>query len=86
MRHNNNFNGWRAVANNKNGDEHLLYMGMSMEQVKKNYPGSFYELLEASEQTAIDSISLEKWQGSPDCGCWISMDTLKVPRIYKQLG
>lgn len=80
------FNCWRAIAHTYYGEEHLLYMGISMEQVKKNYPGSFYEILQATEQSAVNRISLEKWHGHPEHGHWVVTDTLKVPRVHKQIG
>lgn len=81
-----NFNGWRAIAHSSSDNEHLLYMGMSMEQVKKNFPGAFYDLLVVEEQLAIESIFLEKWHGSPDSGYWVLMENLKVPRVFKQVN
>jgi hypothetical protein len=77
------FNCWRAVAHAFYGSQHLLYMGMSLEQVRKNYSGAFYEILEAGEQKSINRISLEKWNGAPDSGYWMVHDTLKVPRVFK---
>ncbi len=79
------FNNWRAVAHAYYGVQHLLYMGISMEQVRKNYPGAFYELLQTAEQMSINRISLEKWQGTADSGHWVVHDALKVPRVHKQL-
>jgi hypothetical protein len=76
-------NNWRAVGVTYYGDQHLLYMGTSVEQVKKNYPGSFYELLTTGEQMSINRISLEKWNGKPDCGYWNAQDTLRVPRVNR---
>ena len=79
------FSNWRAVGYTHYGDQHFLYMGMSFEQVKKNYPGAFYEILTTEEQIAIIKISLEKWIGKPNKGHWIVQDTLKVPRVHKVL-
>lgn len=79
------FNCWCAVAHTHFGEQHLLYMGISMEQVKKNYPGSFYEILQVGEQSAVNRISLEKWFGGPEKGHWAITDNLKVPRVHKQV-
>ncbi len=78
------FNCWRAVAHAYYGAQHLLYMGMSMEQVRKNYPGAFYEILQTGEQMSINRITLEKWNGTEESGNWKTCDTLKVPRVHKQ--
>lgn len=76
-------NNWRAVAHTVRGEEHLLYIGMSAEQVKKNYAGTFYEILTAEEQTSVNKVTLEKWNGKPTAGHWNMTDSLKVPRIHK---
>lgn len=76
-------NNWRAIGHTANGEQHLLYIGISAEQVKKNYSGPFYEILEAKEQTLIRRITLEKWHGKPDSGNWVVNDNLKVPRVHK---
>jgi len=78
------FNNWRAVAHAYYGVQHFLYMGISMEQVRKNYPGAFYEILQVNEQLSISRITLEKWSGVPESGRWIVTDTLKVPRVHKR--
>jgi len=77
------FSNWRAVAHNFYGEEHLLYVGISFEQVKKNYSGSFYELLTHEEQANINRITVEKFIGAHDCGRWNTQDILKVPRVHK---
>lgn len=81
--YNPNFNGWRAIGFNVNGDQHLFYMGNSVEQVKKNFSGFFYEILAPEEQTAIVRVSIERWVGSPNFGTWVFHENHKVPRVYK---
>jgi hypothetical protein len=78
-------NNWRAVAHAYYGDQHLIYMGSSMEQVRKNYPGAFYEILQGGEQMGINRITLEKWNGKPDSGFWSTQDVMKVPRVNRQV-
>ena len=80
---NTDFNRWRAVAHAYYGAQHLIYMGSSMEQVRKNYPGSFYEILQNGEQMSINRITLEKWSGKPELGRWVVNDNLKVPRVHR---
>ncbi len=88
MRHtySHNFNGWRAVGLTGCGEQHLLYMGTSQEQVKKNFPGSFYEILTPDEQHDMIRIVLEKWNGAPDRGFWSTHESLKIPRIHRNVG
>lgn len=78
-----NYSNWRAVAHTHYGDQHLLYVGISPEQVKKNFPGSFYEILTPEEQTAVNRVTLEKWKGSAAHGNWFTLESLKVPRVHK---
>lgn len=76
-------NNWRAVGHTARGEQHLLYIGISAEQVKKNYSGPFYEVLTVEEQSAIRRVTLEKWNGKPDSGKWTINDNLRVPRVHK---
>jgi hypothetical protein len=76
-------NGWRALGHTVKNEEVILYVGISAEQVKKNYSGPFYEQLTNDEQASIRKITLEKWSGKPDSGRWLITDTLRVPRVYK---
>lgn len=71
--------GWRALAINRNGGEHLLYVSSSADQVKKNYVATFYELLTQDEQNDIRRIVLERWYGVADSGKWLKQDFLKLP-------
>jgi hypothetical protein len=66
--------GWRALAVAHNGAQHLLYVGMSFEQVKKNYQNSFSNLLTDEEQLTIFQIQIQRWSGVPDSGKWVTQD------------
>lgn len=71
--------GWRALAIGKDGSEHLIFVGMSYEQVKKNYQAAFLNVLTDDEQDNIDRIQMQRWSGVPDSGKWISQDTARLP-------
>lgn len=74
------FQTWRALALSEAGKEHLIVLGNSSEQVKRNYAQAFSEVLTVDEQSVICKISLEKWNGVADCGKWANQDFLKVPQ------
>lgn len=71
--------GWRALAIGKDGSEHLVFVGMSYEQVKKNYSESFLDILTDEEQDNISIIQIQRWNGVPDNGKWVSQDTARIP-------
>jgi hypothetical protein len=77
------FNNWRAVAHTRYGTEHLLYVGGSGEQVKKNFPGAFYEILTPEEKESICRVTLERWFGAETSGNWQTKESLRVPRVHK---
>lgn len=77
-----NFNGWKAVAHSKTGDQHLVYMGHSIDNVKKNLAESFHEILTLEEQDNIIRISLERWVGPANRGKWVYHESLKIPKTY----
>jgi DNA polymerase/3'-5' exonuclease PolX len=75
--------GWRALAIGKDGKEHLLFVGMSYEQVKKNYALAFSDFLTEEEQSNIQTIQMQRWAGIPDRGKWVSQDIARIPEITK---
>jgi hypothetical protein len=75
--------GWRAVAVAKDGSEHLIFVGMSFEQVKKNYSTAFFALLTEEEQNNIKLIQMQRWNGVPDSGKWVAQDALRMPVAKK---
>ena len=77
--------GWRALAVAHNGDQHLLYVGMSFEQVKKNYQNSFSNHLTDEEQLTIFQIQIQRWSGVPDSGKWITQDIARFDIKHKEL-
>jgi len=78
------FQTWRAVAVAEGGVEHLLTLGTSSDQVKKNYSVPFFDLLTRDEQASIKRILLEKWYGVADCGKWVKQDFLSLPKFFLQ--
>ena len=76
--------GWRALAIGKDNKEHLIFVGMSYEQVKRNYSVSFAELLTEEEQMNIQTIQMQRWSGTADRGKWVSQDVIKIPEILPQ--
>lgn len=84
MRYNyRDFSKWRVVAHAYYGAEHLLYVGNSIDQVKKNCMGAFYGVLTQHEQMSINRITLEKWNGGPSKGYWTYHDNIKIPKINR---
>lgn len=79
------FNGWRAMAYTYYGEQYLLYMGPTPEQVKKHFTSCFYELLSTGEQMGVNRISIENWHGTPEKGFWVTQEELKVPKVERRI-
>jgi hypothetical protein len=75
--------GWRAVALFEDGGERLLYLGRSATQVRAGFAAAFAEVLDAEERARVRSISLERWYGTPDAGCWLHQTALALPSTAK---
>lgn len=71
--------GWRAVAVGNDGVEHLVFVGMSYEQVKKNYASAFLAILTPEEQSNIKHIQMQRWIGVADSGRWTSQEISRIP-------
>jgi hypothetical protein len=72
--------GWRAVAVFDDGrTEALLYLGRSSTQVRAGFVEAFLEVLDDEEREHVESIALQRWNGTPDAGRWMQQSTLKVP-------
>jgi hypothetical protein len=72
--------GWRAMAIFDDGRaEALILLGRSSTQVRTGYTASYVELLDDEEREHVESISLQRWHGAPDAGCWMHQTVLKVP-------
>jgi hypothetical protein len=72
--------GWRAVAVYDDGrTEALLFLGRSSTQVRAGFVEAFLEVLDDEEREHVESISLQRWNGTPDAGRWMPQSTLKVP-------
>ncbi len=63
--------------------EALILLGRSSTQVRNGYAASFTELLDEEEREHVESISLQRWHGAPDAGCWMHQTELKVPAMAK---
>jgi hypothetical protein len=74
----NHFQNWRAVAVSAR-EEHLLYMDQSYSRVRNGYTQAFVELLTLDEQQSIKKINIQRWQGTADCGCWVTRGDLPIP-------
>lgn len=75
--------GWRAVALLEDGGERLLYLGRSATQVRAGLAAAFAEVLDDDERARVRSISLQRWHGAPDAGCWIQQMNLAIPTPAK---
>ncbi|MDW8244837.1 MAG: hypothetical protein RMJ88_16665 [Thermogemmata sp.] len=78
--------GWRAMARFEDGREALLLIGRSSTAVRQGYVSSFNELLDDEEREQVVSISLQRWHGAPDAGCWEHQTNLKVPTSTPRLS
>lgn len=77
--------GWRAMAKYEHGREVLLLIGRSSSQVRTGYIESFNDLLDDEERDQVVAISLQRWNGTPDAGCWESISSLKIPNAVGKL-
>jgi hypothetical protein len=71
--------GWRALAIEADHTEHLLFVGRSSTQVRAGYISAFFDVLDGDERRRVSQISLQRWNGAPDEGCWTQQTTLTVP-------
>ena len=71
--------GWRAVAVFDDRGDRLLYLGRSSTQVRGNFAGAYFEVLDDEEREHVRSISLQRWHGAPDAGRWMHQTNLTVP-------
>lgn len=75
--------GWRAVAVFDDRPDCLLYVGRSSTQVRGQFPNLFFELLDEEERTHVRQIALQRWQGAPDSGKWLTQTELSIPQKQK---
>ena len=73
--------GWRAMARFEDGREALIFLGCSNTQIRNGYEQAYKELFDDEEKEQITSISLQRWHGAPDAGCWEHQATLKIPGV-----
>jgi len=78
------YQNWRAVAIDNKGQEHLLCLGHTFNQVRDTYRESFADLLTEGEQQAIQRIVLQRWRGMADRGHWITKNILPLPDPTKR--
>ena len=71
--------GWRAVAFFEDGGERLVYLGRSAAQVRAGFAAAFAEVFDDEERACIRSLSLQRWHGSSEAGCWIHQSNLPIP-------
>ena len=79
---------WRAVVVMEEGAEALLVVGKSSTAVRTSYVKLFeelYQLFDESERNAIQMISLQRWAGAPDAGCWEHFSELKIPSSLRRV-
>lgn len=70
---------WRAVAVLRDGSEALLCLGGSIGQVRETYSEPWFELLAEDVRKATHEIHLQKWDGLPDRGEWVTQSRLPLP-------
>jgi hypothetical protein len=71
--------GWRAIAVFDDRPDQLLYLHRSSTQIRGGYRTAFLEVLDDEERSHVKSIALQRWQGAPDSGRWITQSQLTVP-------
>jgi hypothetical protein len=71
--------GWRAIAVFDDRGDRLIYLGRSSTQVRAGFTEAFNEVLDEEERSHVVSVSLQRWQGTPDSGRWLQQSTLAVP-------
>ncbi len=71
--------GWRAIAVFDDRGDRLIYLGRSSTQVRAGFIEAFNEVLDEEERSHVVSVSLQRWQGTPDSGRWLQQSTLPVP-------
>jgi len=71
--------GWRAVAVFDDRTDRLIYLGRSSTQVRANFAGAYFEVLDDEERDHVRSISLQRWHGAPDAGRWMHQTNLVIP-------
>ena len=77
---------WRAVAVFEDGREALIYLGLSSQKIREGYAGAYFEVLDDEERSMIKTISLQRWNGTPDAGKWSQTTTLNIPTSAKKLA
>ncbi len=70
---------WRAVTVNGAGKEGLLILGSSYGQVQETYDDPFFSHLDEEERGQVKEIRLQKWNGTPDRGRWVTQRPLPIP-------
>ena len=75
--------GWRAVAVFDDRPEQLLYLNRSSTQVRAGFREPYFELLDDEEREHVKSVSLQRWQGTPDSGRWIHQSNLMMPTVER---
>jgi len=78
--------GWRAIAVFDDRHDQLLYLHRSSTQIRAGYRTAFFEVLDEEERAHVTSIALQRWQGAPDSGRWITQTHLNVPLPEKLLA
>jgi hypothetical protein len=71
--------GWRAIAVFDDRGDRLIYLGRSSTQVRAGFAEAFNEVLDEEERAHVVSVSLQRWQGTPDSGRWLQQSSLPVP-------
>ena len=71
--------GWRALAIFDDRPDQLLYLHRSSTQIRGGYRTAFFEVLDDEERAHVKSVALQRWQGAPDSGRWITQTHLTVP-------
>jgi hypothetical protein len=77
--------GWRALAVFDDRPDQLIYLHRSSTQVRAGLRNAFFELLDEEERSHVKAIALQRWQGAPDSGRWITQSNLNVPMPEKLL-
>jgi hypothetical protein len=70
---------WRALAILQDGQEALVYVGMSIVQVRDNYQSAWSSVFSDEAKQKTNEIVVQKWMGTADKGKWITQTNLEMP-------
>lgn len=74
---------WRAVAVFDDRHDALIYLHRSSTQVRAGYRAAFFDVLDEEERSHVTAVNLQRWNGAPDAGRWVTQTALNLPTLEK---